>query len=191
MLWCTAFSESEDQFAPACTLHKPGWVVITEIHYVCRIGQGELSVMAMPHCGEFADAQFAAMAGAGISKVVCLLEQTESAQLGLHDEALQCEKTGLRFQRYPVTDMQLPTDRADFVAFVRAVHAEISSGQHIAVHCRAGIGRTGMLATGILVCHGATPLQAIEQISTARGEKIPDTEQQKAFIVEVADLLRQ
>ena len=51
------------------------------------------------------------------------------------------------------------------------------------VHCRAGIGRTGVAASGVLLHAGFKPDEAFERISELRGVGVPDTEEQRDWVV--------
>jgi len=56
------------------------------------------------------------------------------------------------------------------------------TGKNIAIHCRAGIGRTGLSASCLLICDGYSAEAAMDMVSAARGVQIPDTEEQFDFI---------
>ena len=56
------------------------------------------------------------------------------------------------------------------------------------VHCRAGIGRSGMAAACVAARFVGSPAEAVAAVSEARGLSIPDTAAQRAFIDEVAAL---
>ena len=57
-------------------------------------------------------------------------------------------------------------------------HSEITNGANSVVHCRAGIGRTGMVTVSILLHSGYDPLDAFARISDKRGIVVPDTQEQ-------------
>ncbi|OED37172.1 hypothetical protein AB833_24660 [Chromatiales bacterium (ex Bugula neritina AB1)] len=147
--------------------------------------------MAKPECGKSVHDQFTALQNVGVSAIVSLLEPQEACQLGLQDEPRHCERFDIQFRQFPITDMQLPDDIDAFVQFINRLHGEVVHGSHAVVHCRAGIGRTGMVAASLLIKHGRQPQQALHQLIEARGVEMPDTEEQRAFIFNVAELLGQ
>jgi protein-tyrosine phosphatase len=46
------------------------------------------------------------------------------------------------------------------------------------VHCRAGIGRSGIAAAAVLVSLGHEPRDVFAMVSKARGVSVPDTDEQ-------------
>ncbi len=58
------------------------------------------------------------------------------------------------------------------------------------IHCRAGIGRSGMLAACVLVKAGLDPEAALQRVSEARGCPVPDTEEQRAWVFAFAEEIR-
>ena len=54
----------------------------------------------------------------------------------------------------------------------------LEHGKNVAVHCRQGIGRSGLIAAGLLVMSGMGIEKAIDAVSAARGRSIPETSAQ-------------
>jgi len=138
--------------------------------------------MPKPVSGEWVDDEFAGLANAGLSKVVSLLETQEAKELSLADEKQLCEKHGLAFEQFSIKDRGIPKDTLGYLALVKRLLCEVEAGGNIAVHCRAGIGRAGMLATSILVSGGLTVDAAFAQVSAKKRISVPDTEEQIEFI---------
>ncbi len=65
-----------------------------------------------------------------------------------------------------------------YLEFTRRLYREAAGGLNTVVHCRAGIGRTGIIAAGVLLHCGFEPQEAIEHISEQRGVAVPDTQEQ-------------
>jgi len=127
----------------------------------------------------------AAVQAAGIDTVISLLEPAEAASLGLEAQSAACAAFGITFLNHPIRDMQLPQAKA-FAVFAQDVAADILEGAHVAIHCRASIGRTGMLTCAVLGYLGYSAEQAITHVSAQRGITIPDTEAQAAFIRKIS-----
>lgn len=148
---------------------------------VTSFGKGVLSVMAKPVSGEYIEDEFIGFARLGINKIVCLLEDWEQKELGLAAEEELCIKNGIEYLSFPIPDRGLPkTDLA--LNLAAELYQEINAGKHIAIHCRVGIGRTGIIAGAVLLKSGRTSEEAFALISNARGIQVPDTEAQEDWL---------
>ena len=65
---------------------------------------------------------------------------------------------------------------------MRRIAAALEEGKKVAVHCRQGIGRSGLIAAGVLVSAGIGAEKAIEAVSSARGLAVPETPAQLEWI---------
>lgn len=83
----------------------------------------------------------------------------------------------------PLPDGGAPT-KEQFAEFLNFLARQRGLGNAVAVHCQAGIGRTGTLLAGHLVCRGQTPEQAISHIRARRPGAI-DTKRQREFLDEL------
>ena len=149
-----------------------------EIYQIELIGSGSLCVMAKPVANEWIEDEFSSIASYGIDRIVSLLENHEAFDLGLSKEKQLTEKFGMEFIQYPIPDRGLPSSVNEYLAFTKRLYHEAAGGLNTVVHCRAGIGRTGVIAAGVLLHCGFEPMDAIEHISKLRGVAIPDTQEQ-------------
>ena len=117
----------------------------------------------------------------GVDTVVSLLESDEVIELSLQREQAICVLHKIEFIHLAVRDRSLPS-LEDFEDLVRTIVQKLQDGQGVAVHCRAGIGRSGMVVCGALLNFGHSALNAIELVSSARGVPVPDTIEQRDFI---------
>lgn len=60
----------------------------------------------------------------------------------------------------PIADGSPPTDVQAFDREVQRAAKRLLAGQDVVVHCRAGIGRTGMFAAAVLACLGQRDAKA-------------------------------
>lgn len=151
--------------------------------YWIDAAEPRLAIMARPRAGDWLEDEIAHWRSAGIATVVSLLERHEIDDLGLEDEAALCTKAGIQFLSFPIADRGLPSDCRAFDAFI---HEMASNSAPLAIHCRAGIGRSAIVAAALLVRRGIAPALAIEHISLARGTRVPDTEAQRDWILQLA-----
>jgi protein-tyrosine phosphatase len=67
-------------------------------------------------------------------------------------------------------------------SLLSSITEALDEGKSIAVHCRQGIGRSGLIAAAVLVSSGTDVDQAIETVSAARGQTVPETPEQLQWI---------
>ena len=113
--------------------------------------------------------------------VVSLLEPQEAATVGLSEQPRVCADLGLTFLNHPIRDMHLPEPFA-FATFAKDIAHSIRGSDHVAVHCHASIGRSGMLTCAVLGHFGYTSDTALAHVTHKRGVTVPDTAEQTAFI---------
>ncbi len=66
---------------------------------------------------------------------------------------------------------------------------DAANGLNTVIHCRADIGRTGVVAAGVLLHCGFEPQESIEHISKCRGAAVPDTQEQIDCVVKSCAVL--
>ena len=129
------------------------------------------------------DADLQAIQTWGASAVLSLVETHEFARLGVPDFAQAIARTPLQWLQVPITDMATP-GTATLAAWRTqgpALLQALNEGQRVLVHCAAGLGRTGMLVAKLLVLHGVSADQAIDQVRSARPGTI-ETEAQAEWV---------
>jgi protein-tyrosine phosphatase len=140
----------------------------SDIYYVSSIGQGRLYVMTKPFSVKLINDEFDAIKAFGISRVVSLLKGSETYGAGSIDEIKHCRNRGIVFIQYAAFDRCIPTSSDKFLALVQFLYDELLEGRKTVVYCKAGIGRTGVVATAVLVKYGLTSDHAIKLVSEAR-----------------------
>ena len=121
----------------------------------------------------------------GVDTIVSMLAVGEATMLGLAGERLVCTSAGIEFISSPIPDFGLP-DVAVFDALTWQIAGMLREGRKVAVHCRAGIGRSGMVTAATLIALGFDSDAAIKQVARTRGTAIPDTVEQGRFIAKFA-----
>jgi protein-tyrosine phosphatase len=158
----------------------------TNLYWVETGVGGRLATMARPRAGDWLEDELRGLKAVGIDVVVSLLTGSEVAELGLERERETCEAAGLRFFAFPIEDRQVPPNDTSTLELVRALHSELVGGRSVAIHCRMGIGRASLIAASVLRLLGVGGEEALRKISTARGLKVPDTDQQRQWILDLA-----
>jgi len=120
--------------------------------------------------------------GAGTDVVVSLLENSETDQLGLAEEQETVESKGLDFISFPISDRGVPASVHTALTLITDVSGALDDGKNVALHCPQSIGRSGLIAAGILPASGMQPERAVEIVSAARGFTVPETPDQRHWL---------
>lgn len=154
------------------------------MYKVGTMGEGFLAIMACPSLEADAPASIVNVARLGIRQVISLLEPTEARSLGLESERLEVKALGMGFTSFPIADMGLPPSVEDFSHLTQMLFNQVCSGINTLVHCRAGIGRSGLLAAGVLLHTGMSADKAFDYVSQMRGIRVPETREQHQWLVD-------
>ena len=153
-----------------------------QLHWVSGIEPARLALTPRPRGGEWLADEVAGWKRNAVDTVVSLLERQEMFELELRDEAALCERQAIEFLHHPITDRGLPASEAAFLRLVDTVHARLAEGRAVVIHCRAGIGRTGLLAGCVLHVMGVPSHEVFDVLSRSRGVAMPDTAAQAAWV---------
>jgi len=121
-----------------------------------------------------------ALAKVGVDYLVCL-EEHVAVSRGLATEL------GMEMLHFPIQDMQKP-DLNDTGNLIAHMDSMIKQGKCIAVHCKAGLGRTGTIIASYLIKNGMTPIEAKRKVRCLDPRMI-QSEEQECFIEEFYDWL--
>ena len=146
-----------------------------------RDGPGRLATMACPRGGDWLDDEVEALHTEGVDVLVSVLTNSELAELQLSAEPELARQAGLTYISFPIPDRGAP-EGAAATDLAGQLEERLTGGEFIVVHCRAGIGRSSLIAAAVLVREGLSPAEAWELISAARGLSVPDTEAQRAWL---------
>jgi hypothetical protein len=162
---------------------------MTPLNWIAVDVPGALAITPHPQGGDHLIDEVRGWRTAGLDLVVSALEPLEEAYLELSDEADTCERLGIEFFRFPILDRSIPPMDENTKRLIRGLAGGIEQGQRIAVHCRVGIGRSGLLCSSILVALGHDPAEAFLRVGTARGLSVPDTREQIDWVYRFAAAL--
>lgn len=157
-----------------------------QIFWVEGVQPGRLGFCARPRANDWLDDELRGARADRVDVLVSLLEASEAAELGLSDEGDAAVRAGLEFWSFPIADRRPPQVAAEADAFAQRLHAAVTGGRSVVVHCRMGIGRSSLIAGAVLVLGGATSDEAWARLSLARGTVVPDTFVQKTWLDDFA-----
>lgn len=163
--------------------------MFTGLHWVDGPWVGRLALAARPRGGDWLESEMTAWHRDGIDTVVSLLEPAEEHALDLVHERDAVEGQGMHFVSIPLADRSVPPSRTAFSRELEKLDRELTGGRNLAVHCRQGVGRTGIVAACLLTGRGIAPVAAVAGLSAARGIVIPETEEQRHWIEEFAEMV--
>jgi protein-tyrosine phosphatase len=95
--------------------------------------------------------------------------------MNLAQEGEVAQLNGIDFISFPIPDRGVPASLTPTLSLLAAIAGALEKGKNVAVHCRQSVGRSGMIAAGVLMSSGVRTEDAIETISRARGVTVPET----------------
>lgn len=124
--------------------------------------------------------------GAGVDHFIDLTEQHE--HLHTYRELLPPE---VGYYSRPLPDHSVPSDPGQMREVQAALRSALESGRTVYVHCRAGIGRTGMAVGCWLIEQGRAPEEALQHLNelwkqnarSRRWPHVPETDAQRAYLL--------
>ena len=117
----------------------------TKLYWIDGPWPGQLAIASRPRGGEWLADEMSAWRRAGISHIVSLLTSEEERDLNLKNEVREAESQGMTFTSFPIADRRIPTSEASVRSLVERLTSELLSGEKIVIHCRQGVGRSGLL----------------------------------------------
>jgi len=154
----------------------------TRLFWIPGPWRGKLAVASRPRGGDWLDDEINGWRKAGLDVVVSLLEKDEAAQFELDHEGDVAESKGVRFVSFPIPDRGVPASTREALSLFSTISAALEAGKNVAMHCRQGIGRSGLIAAGVLLTSGMGVDKALELVGAARGEVVPETQAQLQWI---------
>lgn len=161
----------------------------TELHWVDGPWLGKMAVGPRPRGGDWLEDEVSAWRLAGIDAVLSLLTPDEEDSLDLKKESALVRKGGMTFVSFPIPDRQVPASPTELATTLDLLNGALSSGKNVLIHCRQGIGRTGLVAACMLVTKGWDSSTAVEHVSRVRGVPVPETAEQRNWIDHYAAIL--
>ena len=147
---------------------------------------GKLAVAARPRGGDWLQDELKTWKHTGVHTVVSLLTPEEEHALDIENESTEARHLGINFLSLPIPDRQVPISRTELTAVLERIDIELAAGKNVLVHCRQGIGRSGLLAACLLLTKGIDAETAVRHVSESRGVRVPETADQQRWIEQFA-----
>jgi atypical dual specificity phosphatase len=132
------------------------------------VDKPHLAALALPESAE----DLAWLRRNGIDVVISLTE--DPLPRGWVNDA------GLMGVSVPVPDMEPPSDR-QLDHLLDTIRRANASRMGVAIHCGAGLGRTGTVLAAYFVARGLTPKEAVAKVRDLRPGSVETAEQERAI----------
>jgi protein-tyrosine phosphatase len=156
------------------------------LFWIDALTPARLALMPCPRGDDALDDELRQLGEAGIRHLVSLLPAEEARALGLAEEGARCTAHGLQLHRHAVLDHDVPEDADRFARFVDGLLPAYGAGEGIAIHCRAGIGRSSLTAACLLLPAGHPAASIFPILNRARGLPVPETTEQALWFRDFA-----
>ena len=157
------------------------------IYWISEIESGRLGIMPRPRGGDWLEDEIRSLKMSGVDAVVSLLERDEITELNIAEEKSLCEANGISYFSFPIKDRNIPLSKRDALDFARMLANHLQDGRSMVIHCRQGAGRSALVAACVLVLSGVSVDKVFNLIENARGCSVPDTEEQRIWVVQFAE----
>lgn len=123
------------------------------------------------------------LAASGVALVLSCLE-AEELPLRRSEVAELFGAADVEWRLLPIPDMSAPDPALDTELQQLLTLAEVylERGQRVAIHCRAGLGRTGMVAARLLMRQGRSAAAAIAVVRSTHDHAAIETAAQIAYL---------
>jgi len=156
------------------------------LHWIKGRWAGRLAVSARPRGGDWLDDEIKGWRASRVHTVISLLMPDEVDDLGLNEEAAHCKAEGIAFISFPIADRGVPRSREQAQKLLRSLEKALAAGKSVVIHCRQGLGRSALIAAGLLVLGGTKPEEAFACLSASRGSSVPETREQQKWVEQIA-----
>lgn len=116
----------------------------------------------------------------GIDYIVSLTEKPLIQEMA--------KDAGFGFLHLSIRDMYSPMPRTAHSTILQ-MHDKIVNGHKLLIHCKGGVGRTGMIGAAYLVYKGLSPEEAIKKVRSVNSSYI-QTKNQEQFLTHYASFIR-
>jgi len=124
----------------------------------------------------------------GCVALVSLTSDHELDILRIADLPERAAERGIRLLHFPIGDFSTPESTDSVISLAAEIVHVARGGGMVAIHCWAGLGRTGLVAACCLVALGLGPDHAIAAVRQCRPHAVENSDQE-GFVVRFAAAL--
>lgn len=157
------------------------------IYWINEFKTGNLGMMARPKGNDWLESEVQKLSLNDVDTVVSFLERHEEAELELKQEAFFCEKANINFISFPIPDRGTPEKKNEYLDLIARIVSILEEDKKAVLHCRMGIGRTSMVAAGVLIKYGVNPDLVFDVLSEKRTIAVPDTYEQIDWVLNLKE----
>jgi len=164
----------------------------TTVYWLNDDTTSRIGIMPRPRAGDWLEDEIHSLRDSRVDIVVSLLEKSEIDELQLQNEPRCCENYGITYLNYPIIDRGVPKSEEDAMNFSRRLVELLAEGKNLVIHCRQGVGRSSVIAAMVRILQGQGHLAetVFEEIGAARRCTVPDTPEQREWIMKIDESLR-
>ena len=155
----------------------------TNIYWIHKFDNfAKIGIMARPSGDDWLEDEINHLKNNEVGVLVSLLERDEIYDLKLDNEEHICTTKNITYINFPIPDRDIPKQNGDIDKLIGTLAKKIDEGQSVVIHCRMGIGRSSIIAASVLLKYKFRAKEIIENISSIRGLKVPDTDKQLLWL---------
>ena len=120
---------------------------------------------------------------AGAKAIITLMYDEELVKNGAQQLVIECEQAGLSWFQLPILDDDAPNEAFSlaFNKHLNDILAIIKSGGSVAVHCKGGSGRTGLVIGLLMHELGYAKNDIVNQVQAIRPKSLHNPVQRSFF----------
>jgi atypical dual specificity phosphatase len=142
--------------------------------------KGQLAGTPRPGLLKDLDYDLEALKRVGVTHLVSLTEREVDIS--------ECNRFGIEVIRSPMPDMHAPSNE-QALEICKQITALLETSKVVAVHCRAGLGRTGTILAAQLIYEGNNAINALEKTRSIEPRWV-QSEKQVQFLEEFESFIR-
>lgn len=120
----------------------------------------------------------------GATCIISIMERDEFSILNVPELGGKIQSRSMAWHHLPIADQSIPW--GDFLytwsCLSKSLQRRLAAGEKIVLHCRGGLGRTGLIAALLLIDLGWGADAAIKLVREARSSRTIETKEQEEYV---------